>query len=104
MIHVRFQAPVANYTGVVGGVRFVDGLGETDDPNVVAYFTRQGYTPVYEPQEGEPPAAFNPGEHTVEEVITYLNGLDPEDPERDRVLAAEAAGKARKGITGEQGE
>ena len=104
MTSVRFQAPVANYTGRVGGVQFIDGLGETDDPNVISYFTRQGYTPVYEPQEGEPATAFNPSEHTVEEVTTYLNGLDPEDPERDRVLAAEAAGKARKGITGEQGE
>ena len=53
MIRVRFQAPVANYTGRVGGVQFIDGLGETDDPNVVAYFARQGYTPIHEPQEGE---------------------------------------------------
>ena len=104
MIRVRFQAPVANYTGLVGGVQFIDGLGETDDPNVVAYFARQGYTPIHEPQEGEEAlVAFNPGEHTVEEVTSYLNGLNQDDPERERVLAAEAAGKARKSITGDQG-
>lgn len=104
MTSVRFQSPVANYTGTVGGVRFIDGLGETDDPNVISYFTRQGYTHIHEPQEDESPAVFNPSEHTVEEVTTYLNGLAPEDPERNRVLAAEAAGKARKSITGTQGE
>lgn len=103
MIRVRFQAPVANYTGLVGGVQFIDGLGETDDPNVVAYFARQGYTPIHEPQEGEALVAFNPADHTVEEVAAYLNGLNQDDPERERVLAAEAAGKARKSITGDQG-
>lgn len=102
---MRFQAPVANYTGIIGGVRFVDGLGETDDPNIVAYFNRQGYTPVHDPQEGDPDGAlFNPGEHTVEEVTSYLNSLDQDDAERARVLAEEAAGKARKGLIGEPGE
>lgn len=103
MIRVRFQAPVANYTGRVGGVQFIDGLGETDDPNVVAYFARQGYTPIHEPQEGESAGVFNPADHTVEEVTAYLNGLNQDDPERERILAAEAAGKARKSITGDQG-
>lgn len=45
------------------------------------------------------PAVFDPSEHSVEDVLAYLEGKD--DAERDRVLAAEQAGKARKGLVGE---
>lgn len=44
---------------------------------------------------------FDPAEHTVAEVAEYLAGLGDEDDaeaERERVLAAEAEGKARKGV------
>ncbi|WP_224275817.1 hypothetical protein [Streptomyces sp. LS1784] len=49
------------------------------------------------PAEPEAPAAlFDPGEHTVAEVLAHL--ADAADAERVRVLAAELADKARKGI------
>ncbi|MHA3724326.1 hypothetical protein ACXR2T_10645 [Leucobacter sp. HY1910] len=35
--------PVAGFNGVVAGVTFTDGVGETDDPGALAYFGRQGY-------------------------------------------------------------
>ena len=41
-------------------------------------------------------AAYDPADHTVDEVKEYLDGAD--DAERERVLAAEADGKARKGL------
>lgn len=41
---------------------------------------------------------FDPSEHTVAEVQDHLDAAD--DDERERVLAAEAAGKARKSILG----
>lgn len=41
---------------------------------------------------------FDPSEHTVEEVVEYLADADAE--EKARVLAAEAAGKARKSLLG----
>lgn len=44
--------------------------------------------------------AFNPSEHSVEEVNTYLEGVDEE--ERNRVLAAEAEGKARATLIGKK--
>lgn len=91
---------------------------EPDSEDVVALevLTHPELTPepegeggdVFEPEEpatedGEEvggdtePAAdlFDPGEYTVVEVLDYLNE-HPDDEER--VLAAEAAGKARKGI------
>ena len=43
--------------------------------------------------------AYDPFEHSVTEVNEYLGGQD--EAERDRVLAAERAGKARKGVVGE---
>lgn len=48
----------------------------------------------------EPADEFDPSSATVAEVNDYLEGAD--DAERTRVLAAEAAGKARKSIIGEE--
>lgn len=39
---------------------------------------------------------YDPSQHTVDEVAEYLEGAD--EAERDRVIAAEAEGKNRKGI------
>jgi hypothetical protein len=47
-------------------------------------------------KQEEPAEEFDPSKATVDEVIAYLDGAD--DAEVERVLAAEAAGKNRKGI------
>ena len=47
-----------------------------------------------------PRRVFDPSNATVDEVLAHLDKSD--DDERDRVLAAERAGKARKGILGEE--
>lgn len=41
---------------------------------------------------------FNPDEHTVDEINDYLATVD--DDERERVLAAEREGQARKTVNG----
>jgi hypothetical protein len=41
---------------------------------------------------------FDPSDHSVVEVREYLAGAD--DAEKERVLTAEAAGKARTSLTG----
>lgn len=46
-----------------------------------------------------PPEQFDPADHTVAEVNAYLDTAEP--AEQVRVLEAERAGKARKGILGE---
>ena len=43
MTTLRIQTPVAGFTGEVVGVSFVDGFGETEDENAIAYFIRQGF-------------------------------------------------------------
>lgn len=52
--------------------------------------------PTQEPAD-EP---FDPDEHSAPEVLAHLDGADPE--EIRRVLDAEEAGQARKGITGKR--
>lgn len=47
------------------------------------------------------PAAFDPAEHNVDDVLAHLATVD--DAERERVLAAEQAGKARTTITNSEG-
>lgn len=37
------RTPVEGFSGVVANVQFVDGVGESDDPNALVYFRRHGY-------------------------------------------------------------
>ncbi len=39
----RISTPVKGYDGVVAGVRFVDGIGESSTEAGLAYFRRHGY-------------------------------------------------------------
>lgn len=51
------KTPVKDFSGIVAGVHFADGKGETDDENAIAYFERQGYgvdRPAEEPDEKSP--------------------------------------------------
>jgi hypothetical protein len=57
------------------------------------------------PAAPAPPAGdyvYDPGEHTVAEVNDYLDTASPE--ETQRVLDAELAGKARKGLVAQEEE
>ena len=40
----KITTPVKGFTGVVVGVTFADGRGETDNESAIAYFHRHGYT------------------------------------------------------------
>jgi hypothetical protein len=45
------HTPVEGFTGIVAGVNFAQGEGQTDKPNALAYFRRHDYT-----IEGDEPA------------------------------------------------
>ena len=66
-----------------------------DDPNREAV----GVSPIWTGADGgEPPPegdTFDPGEHTVDEVLQYL---EDNPDEVDTVLDLESEGKARKGV------
>ncbi|MER5482923.1 hypothetical protein ABT024_06865 [Streptomyces sp. NPDC002812] len=108
---VTIHSPEPDFAGEVAGVRFSGGSADLDSaaahaPAALAYFRRRGYrvteTAAAEEQlvpvtgEQDPADAFNPGAHNVPTVVAYLDEAD--DDERARVLAAEAAGKARATI------
>lgn len=40
---MKITAPNKDFIGKRAGVAFIDGVGETDDPNAIAYFKRHGY-------------------------------------------------------------
>ena len=41
---MKIYAPVKDFNGWRGNVRFVKGVGETDDPNMVKWFETRGYS------------------------------------------------------------
>lgn len=107
------SAPEAGYAGKVGDVSFSGGKAVIDDernPAELAYCRNAGYlveedehAPDSTGQDGTPPDGgkpFDPAEHNAEDVLGYLN--DADKAEAVRVLDAEAAGKSRKGITGQR--
>jgi hypothetical protein len=112
---VTVHSPEPAFSGEVAGVRFSGGTADLDPAAAhasaaLAYFRRRGYRvaepaapadqPVAaepdEPAEDDPAAEFNPGDHTVVDVLAYL--ADADDDEHARVLAAETAGQARATI------
>lgn len=40
---MKIYAPVKNATGTWATVRFINGVGETDNPNLIKWFARNGY-------------------------------------------------------------
>ena len=46
----KVTTPVEGFTGVVVGVSFTDGVGETEQEGALAYFRRHGYQ-IGEPEE-----------------------------------------------------
>jgi hypothetical protein len=41
---MKIYAPVKDFNGMRNNVRFVNGVGETDDPKLIAWFDARGYT------------------------------------------------------------
>ena len=82
---LRIQTPVAGFTGEVVGVHFVDGFGETEDENAIAYFTRQGFG-----LDGSVPEGAEPEPETEAEPEAEAEAEPEAEPE------AEAEAKAKK--------
>lgn len=66
------RSPRDGYDGVSVGVRFVDGVANTDDPAALAYFTRAGYD--IEPPP--PPVPDAPGDKAPKaDWVAYVVAL-----------------------------
>ena len=60
---MKIYAPVKDFNGLRGNVRFINGVGETDDPKMIKWFESHGYkVPIQE----EPILVDEPTEAVVE--------------------------------------
>ncbi|WP_030847371.1 hypothetical protein [Streptomyces griseus] len=120
MTRYQIEAPVRSFSGESAGVQFSKGTGYVTDATkpgraALEYFRRHGYgvAPADEDTVEErvqalvagaqSTAPYDPAEHSVEDVLTYLAGV--EHDEATRVLDAEmSAKKPRVGITSKRDE
>jgi hypothetical protein len=76
-----------------------------EDSPTVRYHVEQGtLSPLAEMKKDElpPVTVFDPADSSAEEVNAYLDSVDPEGEEYQRVLSAEVEGKNRKTVVGER--
>ncbi|MGW7198461.1 hypothetical protein [Streptomyces chryseus] len=116
MNRYQIEAPVRSFSGESVGVSFQRGTGYVTDATkegraALEYFRRHNYgvslaeektleERVQDLVTGPAAAggsAYDPAEHSVEDVLAYLDEADHD--EAQRVLDAEAAGKDRVTIT-----
>nr|DAR07513.1 MAG TPA: Poliovirus 3A protein like [Caudoviricetes sp.] len=50
----KIKAPNGGYCGETAGIKFADGLGETDDEQVVSYLKEKGYEVTTEEVKDKP--------------------------------------------------
>ena len=60
---MKIYAPVSDFNGIRGNVRFINGVGETDDPKLINWFETHGYKV---PIQDEPTLVVEPVEVEVE--------------------------------------
>ena len=84
---MKIYAPVKDFNGWRNNVRFVNGVGETNDPTVIKWFETHGYKV---PIQDEPPMVIEPivevedEEETVEmmgysDKKTALEDMNPNE-------------------------
>lgn len=61
----KVYAPLKDYNGISASVEFVNGVGETDNKNLLEWFEEKGYTVE---REENPKRANKGAEDVVEEV------------------------------------
>lgn len=44
----KIQTPVKGYTGIIAGIPFVNGMGETENKWAIQWFKRKGYKVIEE--------------------------------------------------------
>ena len=70
----KILCPNKQYTGVSASVPFMNGVGETDNPHVIDWFKKHGYT--VEGEQKDDGSEFD--KMTVDELKAYAeaNGID----------------------------
>ena len=65
----KIIAPNKQYTGVSASVPFVNGVGQTDNKNLISWFETHGYSVVEE--DANKGHSVNIDDMTVEELVAY---------------------------------
>lgn len=64
----KVYAPLKTYTGISASVRFVNGVGETSDPDLLKWFEKHNYT--VETKEVENEEIEKPKRRTRRKAVT----------------------------------
>lgn len=94
---MKIYAPVKDANGVYASVRFVNGVGETDNPRLIEWFRENGYKV---PIEDSVEKVANPIEESLEKCVddsefVDLNKLAEEEPDLDAMTPNELREYAR---------
>lgn len=71
---MKIYAPVKDANGTWATVRFVNGVGETDDPHLIKWFKTHGYKVAIEDKPVE-----DIGKQNIESVVTTSDHTEKED-------------------------
>lgn len=74
----------------------IEGTGTSTREALDEVWAEKGWVEAAAPEPDPELVAYDPSAHSVAEVKDYLADFAPNDPERERVAAVEAAGKDRK--------
>lgn len=85
-------APNSQYTGLSATVAFVNGVGETDNENLLQWFEEKGYTVIRPEPETELQPAGDPSDK-----VPPGKPEAPEPPAQEEQPALEPEKSARKG-------
>lgn len=77
---MKIYAPNKAYTGVSASVAFCNGIGETDNPNLINWFKEHGY--IVEEVSEEPKIPAGPNEPETP--------TDPETPKKGKAATKKA--------------
>ena len=81
---MKIYAPVKDANGVYASVRFVNGVGETDNPSLINWFKQHGYK--VEGEIAEDINVRNKIEPVIEEPEDEIMGYaDPKIPDLDNM-------------------
>ena len=84
---MKIYAPVKDANGVYASVRFVDGVGETDNPRLIAWFKSHGYQVPIEDEPLKPTSEVE--ENVVEEEEPEMMGYNVVYPNFDSMTPLE---------------
>lgn len=71
---MKIYAPVKNFNGLRNNVRFVNGVGESDNPSLIAWFESRGYQ--VESSEKCEKTPENRIEKCEKVEVNYINPVD----------------------------